>query len=396
MPDVNRARALGGWTRAVTAKPRLTLLLALLFTALAVVAGSGVANRLSSGGWEAPDSQSSYATSALAQHFPASQPNLILLVDARGAGVDSAAVTAEGQDLARRLAADPAVTGVASYWSTHAPSLRAKNGGSAMITARLRGGDDAVATEVKRVAPAFRGTHGPVDVTIGGSAAVQHDMQSTIQADLVRAEMIAFPITLVLLVMVFGSAVAALLPLGVGIVAILGAGAVLRGVTEFTERLGLRAEPHHGPRPGTGDRLRAVRRAQIPRGDGDGDHRPRRGGRHFADRRAHGAVLRADRGRLALGDARLPAVLPALLRLRGYRRRAAGRRSRADRAARRAGPARRPGQLAGSAQGAAPRRWGPSRAQAMHGSPGWSCAGLRCSPSGRWRGCCCSDCRSSR
>ncbi|MFJ2631369.1 MMPL family transporter [Streptomyces sp. NPDC087422] len=235
MADVNHDSEVGGWTRAVTARPRLTLLLALLFTALAVVAGRGVADRLASGGWEAPDSESSYATAALADHFPASQPNLVLLVDAKGAGVDSPAVAAQGQELARKLAADPAVTGVTSYWGTHAPVLRAKDDGSAMITARLKGDDDAVATAVKRIAPAYRGEHGPVDVSVGGSAAVRHELQSTIQDDLVKAEMIALPVTLILLVMVFGSAIAALLPLGVGIIAILGTNAVLRAITSFTD-----------------------------------------------------------------------------------------------------------------------------------------------------------------
>ncbi|SHK96288.1 MMPL family transporter [Actinacidiphila paucisporea] len=235
MSDVNRAGAVGGWTRAVTARPRLTLLLALLFTALTVVAGSGAGGRLSSGGFEAPGSQSSYATAALADRFPGSQPNLVLLVDTRGADPDSPAVAAQGRELARRLAADPDVAGVSSYWDTGAPVLRAEDGGSAMITARLRGDDDAVAREVKRIAPAYRGTHGPVRVTVGGTAEVLHEMQSTIQQDLVRAEMIALPITLVLLVMVFGSAVAALLPLGIGIIAILGTSAVLRGITGFTD-----------------------------------------------------------------------------------------------------------------------------------------------------------------
>ncbi len=61
-------------------------------------------------------------------------------------------------------------------------------------------------------------------------------MQTIIQEDLTRAEMIALPITLVLLVTVFGSAVAAMLPLGMlGIVAILGTNAVLRGLTEVTD-----------------------------------------------------------------------------------------------------------------------------------------------------------------
>lgn len=234
MSDVTRGTAPGRWTRVVTARPRLTLLLALLFTALAVVAGSGVADRLASGGWEAPASQSSYATAALARHFPASQPNVVLLVDAGRAGIDDPAVAAQGGALARRLAADPAATGVTSYWATHAPVLRAKDGHSAMITARLRGDDDAVAKEIKRIAPAYRGAHGPVSVSVGGSAAVRHELQTTIQHDLVKAEMIALPITLVLLVMVFGSAVAALLPLGIGIFAILGTSAVLRAITGFT------------------------------------------------------------------------------------------------------------------------------------------------------------------
>ena len=240
MPDVNRehpdhAPAASGWTRVVTARPRLSLLLALLFTALAVVAGSGVADRLASGGWEAPDSQSSYATAALQRYFPDSQPNLILLVDSRGAGVDDPEVAAEARSLARRLDADKAVTGVTSYWDTAAPALRAEDRGEAMIAARIGGSDDAVAKALDRIAPEFRGRQGPVQVRVGGMAEVRHEMQSTIKEDLARAELIALPVTLVLLVMVFGSAIAALLPLGVGVVAILGTNAVLRGITEFTD-----------------------------------------------------------------------------------------------------------------------------------------------------------------
>jgi RND superfamily putative drug exporter len=86
---------------------------------------------------------------------------------------------------------------------------------------------------VKRLAPAYRGTHGPVRVRVGGSAAVHDQLQTFIKQDLARAEVIALPVTLVLLVMVFGSAVAALLPLGVGIVAIIGTNAVLRAITSF-------------------------------------------------------------------------------------------------------------------------------------------------------------------
>ncbi|MGW8767185.1 MMPL family transporter [Streptomyces sp. NPDC055815] len=225
----------GGWTRFVTARPRLTLLVALVLTALAVLAGGGVADRMGSGGWEDPAAESTYATEALERQFPGSQPNVLLLVDAGDAGVDTPAVAAEARRLAERLDAEPGVEGVGSYWSTGSPALRSEDGHQAVIAARIDGEEKEAAAVLDRIAPTYRGTHGPVEVSLGGGLAVRHEMQTVIQEDLLRAELIALPLTLVLLVMVFGSAVAALLPLGVGIVAILGTNAVLRGITEFTD-----------------------------------------------------------------------------------------------------------------------------------------------------------------
>ncbi|WP_203186322.1 MMPL family transporter [Streptomyces pratensis] len=235
MSEVNSAERVGGWTRFVTARPRLTLLAALVITALAVFAGGGVADRMGSGGWEAPDAESTYATQALEREFPDSQPNLLLLVDSGGASVDDPSVAAEGARLAERLSAEPGIVGVGSYWRTKSPALRSTDGHEAIVAARIEGDEKAAGEILDRIAPSYRGKHGPVEVTVGGPVAVQHEMQSIIQEDLLRAELIALPVTLVLLVMVFGSAIAALLPLGVGIVAILGTNAVLRGITEFTD-----------------------------------------------------------------------------------------------------------------------------------------------------------------
>ncbi|MGW4872378.1 MMPL family transporter [Streptomyces chartreusis] len=235
MDEVNRPPRVGGWTRFVTARPRLSLLVALVITALAVLAGSGVADRLGSGGWEDPDAESTYATKALEREFPASQPNLLLLVDAGDASVDDPAVTAEAQRLVSRLTGEKGVVGVGSYWQTKSPALRAEDGHEALIAARITGEEKQMGETLDRIAPELRGAHGPVEVSVGGPVAVRHEMQTTIQEDLLRAEVIALPVTLVLLVMVFGSAVAALLPLGIGIVAILGTNAVLRGLTEFTD-----------------------------------------------------------------------------------------------------------------------------------------------------------------
>jgi RND superfamily putative drug exporter len=235
MTEVNSPPRVGGWTRFVTARPRLSLLAALVLTVLAVLAGSGVADRLGSGGWEDPDAQSTYATKALEREFPDSQPNLLLLVDSGRASVDDPAVAAEASRLAERLAGEKGVVGVGSYWQSKAPALRAEDGHEALIAARITGDEKSMGETLDRIAPAYRGTHGPLEVKVGGIVAVRHEMQTTIQEDLTRAEIIALPITLVLLVMVFGSAVAALLPLGIGIVAILGTNAVLSGLAEFTD-----------------------------------------------------------------------------------------------------------------------------------------------------------------
>ncbi|MFE9564302.1 MMPL family transporter [Streptomyces sp. NPDC006487] len=229
----------GRWTGFVTTRPRLSLLLALVVTALAVFAGGGVADRLGSGGWEDPGARSTYATKALEREFPGSQPNLLLLVEsgaaAGTAGVDDPAVAAEAERLTARLAAEPGVTGVGSYWRTGLPTLRSQDGREALIAARVLGDEKTANAVLDRIVPSYRGEHGPVKVTLGGPAAVQREVTSTIQEDLLLAELIALPVTLVLLVLVFGSAVAALLPLGVGIVAIIGTNAVLRGLTEITD-----------------------------------------------------------------------------------------------------------------------------------------------------------------
>ena len=61
-----------------------------------------------------------------------------------------------------------------------------------------------------------------ITAAVGGADAAGLDISTTIEGDLGRAELIAIPITLILLLFVFGGLVAASLPLFVGVVAVLG------------------------------------------------------------------------------------------------------------------------------------------------------------------------------
>src|SRR5262249_3198922 len=74
-----------------------------------------------------------------------------------------------------------------------------------------------------------------LQVSVGGTQAVNAAVNSQVSADLERAEMITFPIVGVLLFVVFAGLVAAGLPLLIGGISILGAFAILRLLTGVTD-----------------------------------------------------------------------------------------------------------------------------------------------------------------
>jgi RND superfamily putative drug exporter len=221
-------------SRLVTERPRAVLVATVLFLLVALALGRGAGERLGNGGTEDPASESARAAAALDAQFPASRPNMTVLV--RGdAPADAPPTRRAGLALAARLAGEPGVAAVSSYWQTGAPGLRADDGESALIAVRLAGDETAQDDAFERIADGYGARQGDLDLAFGGRAAVRTELQSTVRADLLRAELIALPITLAILVVVFGSAIAALLPLAVGIVAIVGTTAVLRAITGFTD-----------------------------------------------------------------------------------------------------------------------------------------------------------------
>ncbi|MFH0518519.1 MMPL family transporter [Streptomyces sp. M41] len=196
--------------------------------------GHGVADHLSHGGDDDPGSESSYAARTLDRQFPGGRPDLILMA-ATTNGVDHTVAAQQGRALAGRLAKERGVLGVTSYWSTHSKAMRSGDGRYALVTARLKGDARAVQETVARIAPRYRRSQGVLHVTIGGAAAVRHETQTMVTEDLTRAEAISVPVTLAILVLVFGSVPAAFLPVCVGMVAIVGSQAVLRGLTAVTD-----------------------------------------------------------------------------------------------------------------------------------------------------------------
>jgi RND superfamily putative drug exporter len=122
--------------RFVSRHPGKLLVASALFIAAAGFLGAGVADHLSTGGFEDPASESTRAAARIERIFGIADPDVVLLVEARTGSVDDAEVAAAGRALTRALAAEDGVGRVDSYWSLGgAPPLRSFDGTKAMVLA---------------------------------------------------------------------------------------------------------------------------------------------------------------------------------------------------------------------------------------------------------------------
>jgi RND superfamily putative drug exporter len=224
----------------ITHRSRWVLAMSVLVVVLAGVLGSGAVGKLKGGGFDDPASESSRAAVALRDtlHHPAA--NLVLLVTApAGSTIDTAGVAAAGQAAAARLGREPGVGVLADYWhapAAAAPGLRSTDQRKALVVAHVDGSEDAVRERSAHLQTAYTTTTpGGVRIETGGYGQANADITSQVTKDLATAESIAIPLTLALLVVVFASVVAGLLPLMVGGIAIAGTFAALSVIAEVTD-----------------------------------------------------------------------------------------------------------------------------------------------------------------
>ena len=191
-------------------RARAVVALTALATALAFALGGGVVRELQGGSnqFEDPGSESVAAREALRRAAGAlPDPGLVLLVP----GGSAPAVR-------DRLAGEPVVA-------------RAAVRGD-VVLAWLRGDDDRTEADVGRLVEALAAER---SVAAGGPAVAGRQVAETVERDLVRAELIAFPIVFALSLLVFRGLVAALLPTLVGAASIAATLLGLRLAVELTE-----------------------------------------------------------------------------------------------------------------------------------------------------------------
>ncbi|MFL6160062.1 MAG: MMPL family transporter [Marmoricola sp.] len=219
--------------------PRKILAAALLFAAVAGFFGHDVEHHLKAAGFTDPSSQSEQAGDVLSSALGYSaQPGLVVLIRAKDGGpldLKAPAVSAEISRLSAQLAKADYVGHVTNPLTDGPPAqnLIAADGRSVALTAQLstndledKGGlaDDSVRSLV---------TSTTLDVGYGGYSPSFNEVNDQTRKDLTNAELIAFPILALLLLLVFRSAVAAALPLLIGALSIVGTLFMLRIMASF-------------------------------------------------------------------------------------------------------------------------------------------------------------------
>ena len=235
----------------------------------------------------APTSSESSRADGSSSARPAQEtsPGIVLLVGGSGGGLEqraqAAAARARRRARRRRAPRRPAVS---------------EDGRSALVTG-------TIARERGRGGGRRRGAgrlRGRPDVTVGGSGGRRpRSSARRSRRTSARAELLAFPL-LLLLSLLFFRGRAAILPLVVGITTVLGTFLVLTGVNQVYGLNVFALNLVIGPRARPGDRLHAVPRHPLPRGARRTAREPRAAVRTtMAHRRAHRRLLGRDRRRRA-------------------------------------------------------------------------------------------------
>jgi uncharacterized membrane protein YdfJ with MMPL/SSD domain len=217
----------------VFGRRKRVLVVGLLLLILGGLWGGSVSKHLSSGGYYDPNSESVRAGYDINHKLDVPTQDAVVLFTSQQPISDP--TVQQGIEAALASLPPAQVPSYTTYWTSHQPQQLSTNGRATYVGLSLAGQTDATqehSLAVARDALAKANLPG-ITVQYGGTVTLNKEISGQVSTDLRRAELVSLPIVLVLLIIIFGSLVSAGLPLAVGILAIVGASAVLRVLTTF-------------------------------------------------------------------------------------------------------------------------------------------------------------------
>ncbi len=195
---------------------------------------------LKGGGYDNPNSDSTLVTELLQSEFGVDPAEVLVLVDLPS---DADETDANGFpvhfELVQELSADllniEGVDSVLNYYTLGSPpNLKSEDGKLIYLLVDLDNNVDQTPV-VAEIVDDYTGDYQGAQVHVSGFGAVTKAINETIYEDIIRAEIVAVPIVVLLLIFVFGSLVAAGLPLFVGGLAIVGSFLIIWIGSQFTD-----------------------------------------------------------------------------------------------------------------------------------------------------------------
>ena len=217
---------------AFVARYRWPVLIGYLISAVVFgIFGVQVFANMKTEGFSDPGGEAARAAAYVQDEFGVIDPAVVLIIQTP-TDVDADAPAANA--LLDDVAAIPGVESVVSYWSTGAPELRSESGrtAQAVVYAEPDADLEKLSTDIVET---YTGQQGDLTVYAFGGEVIGNAFTEQISGDLARAESVAVPLTVILLIFVLGSVVAAGLPFLVALGTILGSFLVLYVISLFTD-----------------------------------------------------------------------------------------------------------------------------------------------------------------
>jgi RND superfamily putative drug exporter len=186
------------------------------------------------GGFSSNKTEAARARAVIEEDLGGSASQLIITFHSDLGGIDSEQRREQIDDVLGRFVGRPHVVDIISPADNSAQISR--DGQTAYAIVSL----DLSSEQAQRLMPDFRDLvpdEEGIEILLAGGPAFYADIETVSQNDLQRAEMIAFPFALIALLFVFGTVVAALLPLivgGLGVAAVLTAIFAIAHVTDLS------------------------------------------------------------------------------------------------------------------------------------------------------------------
>jgi putative drug exporter of the RND superfamily len=180
-----------------------------------------------------PDMQSEKAVAALRQELPTSPASVDIVFSDEKLTVDDPAYQRVVESTAANVKAMPEVQSVSTFYSGGSPLVVSKDRHTTYATVDLKESPADEGAFIQRMKSQL--VAGPPRAVLGGDMVMGNDMEEVAKTDLIRAESFAMPLSLLVLVFIFGSVVAASLPVAMGGVAIAGTLSILYLLGRITD-----------------------------------------------------------------------------------------------------------------------------------------------------------------